>query len=148
MGVATSAKRVHTKAALQPTGGRRMAEDLIPEDVREFVIKHIDSITHLEALLLLRGNPDEYWTANSTAGRLYISEHETAIVLARLCSLGFLATEDQVFRYACRDSELENMVARLETLYARHLIPVTNLIHTKPSRIREFADAFKLRKDS
>jgi hypothetical protein len=33
-------------------------------------------------------------------------------------------------------------------LYAANLIPVTNLIHAKPSRIREFADAFKLRKDS
>lgn len=125
-----------------------MAEDLIPEDVRDFVIKHIDSIAHLEALLLLRGNPDEYWTVDSTASRLYISEKETASVLSRLCSLGFITVDDGVFRYTCEDPELENMVARLEKLYARHLIPVTNLIHTKPSRIREFADAFKLRKDT
>ena len=125
-----------------------MAEDLIPEDVSDFVINHIDSIAHLEALLLLRGNPDESWTADNTARRLYISERETANVLSRLCSLGFLMVEDEVFRYACKDPELENMVGRLETLYARHLIPVTNLIHTKPSRIREFADAFKLRKDT
>jgi hypothetical protein len=39
------------------------------------------------------------------------------------------------------------MIARLADVYARHLIPVTNLIHSKPRRIREFADAFKLRKD-
>lgn len=125
-----------------------MAEDLIPEDVSDFVINHIDSIAHLEALLLLRGNPDESWTADNTARRLYISERETANVLSRLCSLGFLMVEDEVFRYACKDPELEDMVGRLEKLYARHLIPVTNLIHTKPSRIREFADAFKLRKDT
>jgi hypothetical protein len=125
-----------------------MPEDLIPEDVREFVIKHIDSIAHLEALLLLRGNPHEYWTADTSARRLYISERETTNVLSRLCALGFLTVEDQVFKYACNDPELEKMVARLEELYARHLIPVTNLIHTKPSRIREFADAFKLRKDT
>ena len=125
-----------------------MAEDLIPEDVRDFVVKHIDSITHLEALILLRGNPNEYWTADNTARRLYISEQETQNVLSRLCSLGFLAVDDQVFRYACKDADIENMVARLEILYARHLIPVTNLIHTKPSRIREFAEAFKLRKDT
>jgi hypothetical protein len=125
-----------------------MVEDLIPEDVRDFVIKHIDSITHLEALLLLRGNPAEHWTADSTAGRLYISEKETANVLSRLCSLGFIASEDQGFRYACKEPGLESMVNRLAKLYARHLIPVTNLIHTKPSRIREFAEAFKLRKDT
>jgi hypothetical protein len=125
-----------------------MAEDLIPEDVRDFVIKHIDSIAHLEALLLLRGNPDEYWTAGSAAKRLYISEEDTANVLARLSSDGFLAANEQGFSYGCKDTELEQMVARLEKLYARHLIPVTNLIHAKPSRIREFADAFKLRKDT
>jgi hypothetical protein len=125
-----------------------MAEDLIPEDVRDFVNKNIDSIAHLEALLLLRGEAHERWTADSAARRLYISQKETASVLSRLCQLGLLANEDQVFRYSCKDPVLERMVARLAELYARHLIPVTNLIHAKPSKIRAFADAFKLRKDS
>jgi hypothetical protein len=36
----------------------------------------------------------------------------------------------------------------LADVYARYLVPVTNLIHAKPkSRVQEFADAFKLRKD-
>jgi hypothetical protein len=39
------------------------------------------------------------------------------------------------------------MVERLAGSYANHLIQVTNLIHGKPRRLREFADAFKLRKD-
>jgi hypothetical protein len=39
------------------------------------------------------------------------------------------------------------MVDRLADAYARHLIPVTNLIHGKPRRLREFSDAFKIRKD-
>ena len=39
------------------------------------------------------------------------------------------------------------LVARLSEVYRRHLIPITNLIHSKPRRIREFAEAFKLRKD-
>ena len=39
------------------------------------------------------------------------------------------------------------MVALLAEHYKRHLIPITNLIHAKPRRIRQFADAFKLKKD-
>jgi hypothetical protein len=39
------------------------------------------------------------------------------------------------------------MVDRLAHTYSRHLIQVTNLIHTKPRRLREFADAFKIRKE-
>jgi hypothetical protein len=45
---------------------------------------------------------------------------------------------------------LENqaIVERLAVLYARYLIPVTNIIHSSPRTIRAFADAFKLRKDT
>jgi hypothetical protein len=40
------------------------------------------------------------------------------------------------------------MVDRLAELYSKYLIPVTHLIHSKPqTRVREFADAFKLRKE-
>ena len=40
------------------------------------------------------------------------------------------------------------MLERLAEIYAKHLVPVTNLIHSKPKpRIQEFADAFRLRKD-
>jgi hypothetical protein len=43
--------------------------------------------------------------------------------------------------------EEARMVDRLADAYAKHLIPVTNMIHAKPRRIREFADAFRFRKD-
>jgi hypothetical protein len=39
-------------------------------------------------------------------------------------------------------------VNQVAACYAKYLIPVTNLIHTKPrTRVQEFADAFKLRKE-
>ena len=39
------------------------------------------------------------------------------------------------------------MIDRLADSYAKQLIPITNMIHSKPRRIRQFADAFKFRKD-
>ncbi len=51
-----------------------------------------------------------------------------------------------MYRYECA-SEARQKVDRLASVYSRHLIPVTNMIHAKPRRIREFADAFKFRKD-
>lgn len=39
------------------------------------------------------------------------------------------------------------MVDELVGLYGRLLIPITNLVHAKPRRIRQFADAFRFRKD-
>ncbi len=128
-----------------------MAEDLIPIEIKQFILKSIDSIAQLEALLLLRNNPLEEWDAGKVARRLYISEQETTILLGRLCDEGFIvAKSDQTLRYQYqpRTTELMQMVNQLAEIYAKQLVPVTNLIHSKPrTRIQEFADAFKLRKD-
>ena len=69
-----------------------MPDDLMPEDLRDFFLGHIDSIVQLEALLLLRRNPNEDWDAAKTAKRLYTSGQEVADVLARLCADGRLSS--------------------------------------------------------
>ena len=57
------------------------------------------------------------------------------------------AKDPSLYRYRPNSKELKVMLDRLAEIYARHLVPVTNLIHSKPkSRIQEFADAFQLRK--
>jgi hypothetical protein len=123
-----------------------MTDELVPDDVRDFIQRHIDSVAQLEALLLLRANPGEGWNAARTAKRLYATEQEIAEVLARLCAHAFLSCKDGIYRYECAP-EVRQKVDRVASAYARHLIPVTNMIHAKPRRIREFADAFKFRKD-
>lgn len=124
-----------------------MADEVIPDDLRGFILRHIDSVAQLEALLLLRANPKQAWTATQAAGRLYASEQEVGEILARLCADGLLHSEEGRYRYQCESTEQQKMVDRLAAAYARHLIPVTNMIHAKPRRIREFADAFRFRKD-
>jgi len=124
-----------------------MADDHIPGELREFILRYIDSIVQLEALLLLRAHRDMDWDAKQTGARLYASEPEIAEVLARLCADGFLTCEENFYRYRPQSPEQLAMVDQLAAVYARHLIPVTNMIHGKPRRIREFADAFKFRKD-
>jgi hypothetical protein len=128
-----------------------MAEESIPGDVRRFIASHIDSVGELEALLLLRAasqdaTPRE-WDAAEVAARLYTREADTVEMLDRLCRAGLLARRDRVYRYECRTEELRLMVDALAGLYARQLIPITNLIHAKSRRIRQFADAFRFRKD-
>jgi hypothetical protein len=129
-----------------------MAEDLLPDDVKAFLLRHIDSIAHLEALLLLRANVELTWNAETLAKRLYTPVEATAEILARLCADGFLATEGSeplVYHYHCPSREQAHMVDQVAALYARYLIPVTHLIHTKPRpRVQAFADAFKLRKET
>jgi hypothetical protein len=122
-----------------------MTDEVVASDLKEFILAHIDSIAQLEALLLLRANPGEPWDAAKAARRLYVGERESHEALARLCAEGLLSEAEDGFRYAGVAGEKAQMVDRLAAVYAAHLIPVTNIIHQKPGRIREFAEAFKFK---
>jgi hypothetical protein len=128
-----------------------MVEYPIPNDVKQFILERIDSIAQLEALLLLRGSPNEEWGAQKVAKRLYISEQEATSLLARLGAEGLIAFSNDkppLCRYQPDSDDLAQVVDRLAETYTKHLVPVTNLVHSKPrTRVREFADAFNLRKD-
>jgi hypothetical protein len=126
-----------------------MPEQLIPDDVARLVLDNIDSVAQLEALLLLRNNREKDWSAGALAAWLYIEEDQTGQSLAVLRTQGFVAAksgDSTLYRYqpASKDAMLE----RLAGIYAKHLVPVTNLIHSKPkARIQEFADAFRRRRN-
>lgn len=123
-----------------------MPDDPIPEDIREYITRHVDSIAQLEALLLLRSQPGESWDLLKLARRLYISEPEVSHALAHLIEARVVTFNDGVFTYDPAP-EVRDLVERVAETYRRHLIPVTDLIHSKPSRIHQFADAFKFRRD-
>jgi DNA-binding IclR family transcriptional regulator len=123
------------------------ANELIPRDVSDFLLKTIASVAELEALLLMRREVTS-WDPDSLARRLYVSPAEAQLVLRTLTSLGFVVPEGQGYRYECASRELDAMVERTAETYARHLIPVTKLIHDQGRQIRRFADAFRLRRDS
>lgn len=124
-----------------------MPDSIIPFELQDFIIRHIDSIAQIEALLLLRLHADQSWDVPKTAQRLYVTEQETLQILQNLCDDGLVECNDGLYRYACKSKENEQFVDRLAESYARNLVAVTSIIHAKPRRIREFANAFKLRKD-
>jgi hypothetical protein len=124
-----------------------MADEPIPADLRDFILRYIDSVAHLEALLLLRASSEISWEAAAVAARLYSSAEQAAEVLAQLCDEHLLSFENGLYRYGGQPAEHLAMIDRLAESYAKQLIPITNLIHSKPRRIRQFADAFKFRKD-
>ena len=81
-----------------------MSADVLPDEVKAFLLRYIDSVAQLEALLLLRANADLAWSADMLALRLYTSVQDTAELLARLCADGFLAAHDSeppLYQYHC-----------------------------------------------
>jgi hypothetical protein len=124
---------------------------MIPDDVARFILEKIDTIAQLEALLLLRGDPNRTWSSSILSQRLYTSEKETVDALERLCAAGLtvpLRSNPILYRYEPISPELRALVDRTAEAYSKHLVPVTNLIHSKPkTRVQEFADAFRIRKE-
>ena len=121
-----------------------MSEDKIPEEVRDFLLECIDSVAQLEALLLLRESSRE-WDIQSLARRLYIEEGEAAKILSSLVGCELAGSDGTLFRYQTRDDDHRHLVDAVANTYARYLVQVTRLIHEKG--IRNFANAFKFRKD-
>ncbi|MES2905887.1 MAG: hypothetical protein V4691_02485 [Pseudomonadota bacterium] len=126
-----------------------MTEEVIPEDVRNFVMQKIDSVAQLECLLLLRAKPKDRWSAQDTAKNLYISEEKANELLQQLAVQGLFKIENpSLFYYQPASENMRDTVDRLAIIYSKYLLPVTHLIHSKSkTRIKEFADAFRIRKD-
>jgi hypothetical protein len=120
---------------------------VLPPELLEFLAKYIHSIAQLEGLLLLRESPDVTWLPPDLARRLYISERDAQEVLTLLCSQGAVARDADGYRYAPASDDLAQMTALLAEHYRRHLITITNLVHAQRRGIREFAAAFKLKKE-
>jgi hypothetical protein len=112
-----------------------MIANPIPFDLSEFILATIDSVVEIEALLLLHSGPEHAWSHQLFARRLYISEAETSAVLRSLCEKGLaeaVAGKLMHYRYSPRPAARGLLVDRLVEMYARDMIAVTNIIHSKP----------------
>ena len=124
--------------------------DRIPKEISEFIIQYIASVAELEGLLLLREEPEKGWDKHSLAERLYIEAEDAERILSYFSSLGFLhEASDRAYFYKPKNKNLIAQVDAVAEIYSRYLVPVTNLIHMKSKkRVQQFADAFRIRKDT
>ena len=126
-----------------------MAFETVPEDLRRFILTSIPSVPSLEALLLLKTDAQRGWKTQEVARRLYMTEGAARDLLAGLCESGMAGTsEPDTWRFLPSSDELRDLIDRLAMAYARDLISVSNLIHSRMGKSAQaFADAFKLRKE-
>jgi hypothetical protein len=115
-----------------------MTSDPVPGDIRDLIRRHIDSVIQIETLLFLRAYAGENWNVASIAERLYAPEPEIGCALAGLCEQGFLARDNDDYRYEC-SGEHQQIADRLAGAYSRHLIPLTNFIHAQSRDCRTFS---------
>jgi len=126
-----------------------MTNRAVPDAVRRFILTSIPSVPFLEALLLLRSDPSRSWTPAHVAARLYVGDQDALELLQELHQAGMAErAEDGGFLYRPRSGELAGTVDELARTYTRHLVGITDLIHSRlEKRARQFADAFRWRKE-
>jgi DNA-binding MarR family transcriptional regulator len=125
-----------------------MSDD-ITDDLRDFIVRVLPSVPHLEALLLLRRDSQRVQTASDIAARLYIDRRAATNVLADLVAAELIACRhnrrEATYHFAPKSAIQAARVDELEALYSHSLVAVTRLIHERSAQL--FADAFRFRKE-
>ncbi|HWF67340.1 MAG TPA: hypothetical protein VN670_08545 [Acidobacteriaceae bacterium] len=117
------------------------------EEIYDFIHREIDTIPHLEALLLIWKSSPRQWSAEEVAKELYVSEGTSQNVLQNLHRRGLLIADNGLYRYASTSIRRDSLVQALDATYRRELIPISKLIHAKgTAAMRDFAEAFRFTK--
>jgi hypothetical protein len=87
----------------------------VPLSVERFIRGHIPTLAHLETLLCLRGDADQWWSADAVAKRLGIPRVTADAILVDLCSHGLLSVSvagHLSYRFSPASPTLSNLVEK------------------------------------
>lgn len=121
------------------------------DEVLRFIFENIDTVPHLEALLLMWQNSATAWSTETLAARLYVTPNQATTILEDLSRRGFVLPDHEggPFRFAPDWDAQRGLMPLLSETYRRNLVGITRMIHSKGSAsVREFARAFQIKKDS
>jgi hypothetical protein len=120
-------------------------------NVDRFILDEIDSVPHLEALLLVWRSAPQPFSAAQIAEKLYISQGQGAAIAEDLHRRGLIGRQHSsaaTFFYDPQNESRNRLMQAVDATYRRELIRISGIIHSKPSPgVRAFADAFRFRKE-
>ena len=123
----------------------------LPPVVWEFMASHIRTLDELQLLITALHADERWWDARSAAREFGISTREAQRALDRLASQNLFdirITDDVRYRFRPGTDELHAAALDVAEAYRATPIAVINLVAGAPRRsIRDFADAFRIRKD-
>lgn len=128
-----------------------MAPQALPEAVRTFLAEHIRTLDQFQLLLRLVQAPDRWWDADAAARELGMAHAVAGEALDHLAKQNLLdirITGDVRYRFRPGTETLRR--AALETTEAfrqRPLDVLTVITGSGRHGIRDFADAFRIRRD-
>lgn len=117
----------------------------LPDDLARLVLEHIDSVPHMEALVLVWENQSRGWTESEIAERIYQPPEPTRNILRDLQRRELIVASEGRFGPSEQPATRE-VIAKITQLYRNNVYRVATLIHARaPRAVREFARAFDIR---
>lgn len=106
-------------------------------------------MNQLEVLFLLYEQSEKKWTPESVCKELRSNVSSAGIQLIYLCKCGFILSEKENEYQFDKSEPLASVVKRLHDEYQAKPVAMISYIYERPqNKLKEFADAFKLKKDS
>lgn len=118
--------------------------------VQDFLIKHIDSVAKLEALLLLRRDPMRVWNIDELARDLSIESGWATWQLEELRAAGLVVIREMSptsYQFEPKNPALCRAVEATAEAYVTHRVAIISAIYAKPiQKLHVFAESFRIRK--
>jgi DNA-binding MarR family transcriptional regulator len=119
-------------------------------EVDEFILRRIESVPHLEALLLLWTNRPREWTVDDMAKALYVRPDMAQAILEDLVQRELIAAvgnQSNRYVYAVHSDDQNKLMQAVDRTYRHELVRISTMIHSKASALHDFARAFRFTKD-
>jgi hypothetical protein len=117
--------------------------------VDQFILEEIDTVPHLEALLLIWNSRPVQWSPPEMAERLFVDPGIAERILQDLANHNLIVpdSESKRYKYLAAPGN-EELLTAVDQTYRRELVRISRLIHSQGSAsIRQFARAFRIKKD-
>lgn len=125
----------------------------LPPAVLTFVADHIRSLDELGLLMALIQSSDRWWDARMAARELGLTERAATGVLDSLATRNLLdirITDDVRYQFRPGTPELEEAARAFAAAYRLNPLAVVQAVTKRdkaPRSVRDFADAFRIRRD-
>jgi hypothetical protein len=126
-----------------------LVTDDFPNELKQFIAQHVESLAQLETLLLLYSEPRQPRNAVELARELYLPVDMCQGIVADLerRRLAVRTPADKCIAPS-GDVDVNRLVAQLDHYYRERRVAVITEIYSNPQkRVQTFADAFRLRRE-
>ena len=128
-----------------------MADELLPQDIRLFIARHLSSVEHLEILRLLASQPRKGWTVEAIYGVVLSSRTSVEAGLEKLASGGLVQKSGEdpaTYGIANPGAADSRLLDELISHYRESPVRVIAAIYQPPADpIQGFADAFRFKRE-